>query len=97
MSQGIKMDTLILYHGSPNKIVTPVFGGGDDKHDYGRGFYLTENIDLAKEWAVCRPTKHCEHVLKSQQKHLGHAQGSGIVNAVFAECSLLAHFFPPVS
>lgn len=50
MSQGIKMDTIILYHGSPNKIVTPVFGGGDDKHDYGRGFYLTENIDLAKEF-----------------------------------------------
>ena len=57
MSQGIKMDTIILYHGSPNKIVTPVFGGGDDKHDYGRVFYLTENIDLAKEWAVCRPNE----------------------------------------
>lgn len=57
MSQGIKMDTIILYHGSPNKIVTPVFGGGDDKHDYGRGFYLTENMDLAKEWAVCRPNE----------------------------------------
>ena len=40
MSQIIKMDTIILYHGSPNKIVTPVFCGGDDKHDYGRGFYL---------------------------------------------------------
>lgn len=55
MSQGIKMDTIILYHGSPNKIVTPVFGGGEEKHDYGKGFYLTENIELAKEWAVCRP------------------------------------------
>ena len=36
MSQGIKMDTIILYHGSPNKIVTQVFGGVDYKHDYGR-------------------------------------------------------------
>lgn len=26
-----------------------------EKHDCGKGFYLTENIDLAKEWAVCRP------------------------------------------
>lgn len=34
---------------------TPVFGGGEEKHDYGKGFYLTENIELAKEWAVCRP------------------------------------------
>ena len=32
-------------------------GCGDDKHDYGRGFYLTENLDLAKEWAVCRPNE----------------------------------------
>lgn len=49
------MGKVILYHGTPNKIVTPVFGGGEKKHDYGKGFYLTENIDLAKEWAVCRP------------------------------------------
>ena len=49
------MEKIILYHGSPNKIVNPEFGGGDDKHDYGKGFYLTENIELAKEWAVCRP------------------------------------------
>lgn len=49
------MGKIILYHGTPDKIVVPKFGGGDDKHDYGRGFYLTENIELAKEWAVCRP------------------------------------------
>lgn len=49
------MANIILYHGTPNKVVTPFFGGGDEKHDYGRGFYLTENIELAKEWAVCRP------------------------------------------
>ena len=52
------MAKIILYHGSPNKIVTPTFGLGDDKHDYGKGFYLTENIELAKEWAVCRPNEH---------------------------------------
>ena len=49
------MGKIILYHGTPNKIGTPVFGGGEEKHDYGKGFYLTENIELAKEWAVCRP------------------------------------------
>ena len=49
------MSKIILYHGTPNKIVTPKFGGGDEKHDYGKGFYLTESIELAKEWAVCRP------------------------------------------
>ena len=25
------------------------------KNDYGKGFYLTESLRLAKEWAVCRP------------------------------------------
>ena len=49
------MSKIILYHGTQNKIVTPVFGGGNDKHDYGRGFYLTEVLNLAKEWAVCVP------------------------------------------
>lgn len=51
------MDKIILYHGSPNKVVNPEYGLGDDRHDYGKGFYLTESIDLAKEWAVCRPNE----------------------------------------
>ena len=49
------MGKIILYHGSPNNVVVPQFGFGEDKHDYGKGFYLTDNIELAKEWAVCRP------------------------------------------
>lgn len=49
------MSKLILYHGSPNRVIVPKFGFGEDRHDYGRGFYLTENLELAKEWAVCRP------------------------------------------
>lgn len=49
------MGKIILYHGSPNKVVVPQFGFGEGKHDYGKGFCLTENIELAKEWAVCRP------------------------------------------
>ena len=49
------MDKIILYHGSPNKVVVPQYGLGEGKHDYGKGFYLTENVELAKEWAVCRP------------------------------------------
>ena len=49
------MTTITLFHGSPHEEVTPAFGLGNDKHDYGRGFYLTESVGLAKEWAVCRP------------------------------------------
>ena len=42
---------MILYHGSEKIISTPVFGKGNTHNDYGRGFYCTENEELAKEWA----------------------------------------------
>lgn len=42
----------MIYHGSQFKIAHPVFGMGKKYNDYGRGFYCTENLDLAKEWAV---------------------------------------------
>lgn len=48
-------DNLILFHGSSAETVVPQFGLGDDHHDYGRGFYLTNDLALAKEWAVYRP------------------------------------------
>lgn len=51
------MSKIILYHGTSDKTVVPAYGLGEDKHDYGRGFYLTENINLAKEWAVCVPNQ----------------------------------------
>lgn len=49
------MEKIILFHGTPEKKVMPTYGYGDEKHDYGKGFYLTENVELAKEWAVCKP------------------------------------------
>ena len=60
------MDKLILFHGTSEKIVVPTYGGGEKKHDYGQGFYLTESIDLAKEWAVCRPNEKNGWVHKYQ-------------------------------
>ena len=40
-----------LYHGSERIIERPEFGVGNHKNDYGLGFYCTEHLDLAKEWA----------------------------------------------
>jgi len=40
-----------LYHGSVNVIEKPEFGKGKKNNDYGPGFYCTESIELAKEWA----------------------------------------------
>ena len=48
-------NTLVLYHGSPNKEIMPTYGLGNDKHDYGKGFYLTESPVLASEWSDCNP------------------------------------------
>ena len=41
-----------LYHGSNHIIEHPEFGAGKRYNDYGRGFYCTEQLDMAKEWAV---------------------------------------------
>ena len=42
---------MILYHGSEKIIENPVYGKGNIRNDYGRGFYCTESEELAKEWA----------------------------------------------
>ena len=45
------MNTKILYHGSKEVIKNPTLKGGKESNDYGYGFYCTENIELANEWA----------------------------------------------
>lgn len=42
---------LILYHGSQQIVAAPKFGLGKKYNDYGQGFYCTETLELAKEWA----------------------------------------------
>lgn len=43
-----------LYHGSTEIIKFPSFDKGRKNNDYGKGFYCTENMELAKEWACQR-------------------------------------------
>ena len=47
------MSKLIIFHGSDHIIEQPAFGVGQKYNDYGAGFYCTEWVELAKEWA-CR-------------------------------------------
>ena len=42
---------MTLYHGSESIIEAPEFGKGARSNDYGKGFYCTENIELAREWS----------------------------------------------
>ena len=46
------MDEIVtLYHGSGKIIEKPEYGKGNLHNDYGLGFYCTESLELAKEWA----------------------------------------------
>ena len=47
---------LTIFHGSQQIVEVPRFGVGKPYNDYGQGFYCTESIELAKEWA--RPVKN---------------------------------------
>ncbi len=44
-------ETITVFHGSQLIIEKPVFGEGNPRNDYGLGFYCTQEIELAKEWA----------------------------------------------
>ena len=48
----MKNNEIVIYHGSVSIIERPEFGKGKAHNDYGLGFYCTEDLDLAKEWAV---------------------------------------------
>jgi len=47
----LPMSEITLYHGSVNLIERPAFGKGNNRNDYGLGFYCTKDVELAKEWA----------------------------------------------
>lgn len=40
-----------LFHGSERIIRMPKYGVGNSRNDYGLGFYCTQDVELAKEWA----------------------------------------------
>lgn len=44
-----------IFHGCPSIVEVPEFGKGNPMNDYGLGFYCTEDIELAKEWACKTP------------------------------------------
>jgi len=45
---------LKIYHGTLEPNLNPIYGGGMEYHDYGKGLYCVEDIEKAKEWA-------CQH------------------------------------
>mgnify|MGYP001910165054 FL=1 len=55
MRKGDEMEKT-LYHGSQMILEKPEYGKGARNNDYGRGFYCTEEIELAREWACAKQT-----------------------------------------
>ncbi len=45
-----------IYHGSNKIVQQPIYGFGNDANDYGKGFYCTEDIERAREWAAGHST-----------------------------------------
>lgn len=45
-------DYIAIFHGSEKIIEHPIWGEGRKNNDFGIGFYCTESLELAKEWAV---------------------------------------------
>lgn len=74
---------LIVYHGSQQIVETPKFGIGKKYNDYGQGFYCTESIELAKEWAC--PVKNNGY----SNKYILHLDGMNVMHLTKGEYNIL--------
>lgn len=74
---------LIIYHGSQQIVEVPKFGIGKTYNDYGQGFYCTESIELAKEWAC--PVKNDGY----SNKYIMHLDGLNTMHLTGGEFNIL--------
>jgi len=74
---------LIIYHGSQEIVEVPQYGKGKIYNDYGRGFYCTESIELAKEWAC--PVKNDGYA----NKYIMHFDGMNVMHLTKGEFNIL--------
>ena len=74
---------MILYHGSQQIVEVPKFGVGKEYNDYGQGFYCTENIELAKEWAC--PVKNDGYA----NKYTLHLDGMNVMHLAKGNFNIL--------
>lgn len=76
-------DHLIIYHGSQQIVKVPKFGIGKKYNDYGCGFYCTENMELAKEWAC--PVKNDGY----SNKYILHLDGMKVMHLTRGRFNIL--------
>lgn len=80
------MGKIFLYHGSAEIIRIPVYGKGNGCNDYGRGFYCTQDKELAKEWACTGGTAAFVNIYELKMG------GLHILDLSSEEYTLLHHF-----
>lgn len=73
----------VIYHGSQQIVEVPKFGIGKTYNDYGQGFYCTENIELAKEWAC--PVKNDGYA----NKYILHLDGMNVMHLTNGQFNIL--------
>lgn len=59
-----------IYHGSNTIVEKPLFGKGKIHNDYGRGFYCTEILNMAKEWGVSKENDGFANIYQIETKGL---------------------------
>lgn len=74
---------LIIYHGSQQIVEVPKFGLGKTYNDYGQGFYCTQSVELAKEWAC--PIKNDGYA----NKYVMHFDGLNVIHLTTGEYNIL--------
>lgn len=74
---------LVIYHGSQQIVEVPKFGVGKTYNDYGQGFYCTESIELAKEWAC--PVKNNGY----SNKYILHLDGLNVMHLTNGQFNIL--------
>lgn len=77
-------ENMIIYHGSQQIVEVPKYGIGKSYNDYGRGFYCTENINLAREWAC--PIKNDGYL----NKYLLKLDGLNVMNLTGGKYNILS-------
>ena len=74
---------LVIYHGSQQIVEVPKYGVGKTYNDYGQGFYCTESIELAKEWAC--PIKNDGY----SNKYVLHLDGLNVMHLTNGQFNIL--------
>lgn len=74
---------LTIYHGSQQIVEVPEFGVGKKYNDYGQGFYCTENVELAKEWAC--PIKNDGYA----NQYIMHLEGMNVMHLTKGKFNIL--------